>query len=155
MLQFRGGFAGKIQFGNALSGEGIKKAQDDFFSRHRRIGRHADVALPIEVVFVNTTILGHGFLIGFQAGEKFDAPEDPLGEVGGKLGRRSHQAVQAEGNRRAALVHLQMNVAGGSALGLVDQLLDDFRRGSFRIFRAWNCLLAGNDGWLEGFHGGS
>ena len=84
-----------------LAASGIKKAEDDFFSRDRRIGRHADVALPMDVAFVNTTVLRHGLLIGFQAREEFDAAKDALGDVGGKLRRRSHQAVEAEGNRRA------------------------------------------------------
>ena len=109
----------------------------------------------MNVASVNTTVLRHGLLIGFQARQEFDAAKHALGDVRGKAGRRSHQAVQAEGNRGAVMVHLQMNVAGGSAFGLVDQFFDDFRRGSLRVFRrrsrlcfaitmaGWKALMAG------------
>ena len=104
--------------------------------------------MPMNVAFVNPTVLGHGLLICLQTREKLDAAKHPLGEVGGRAGRRSHQAVQTEGNRRAVVVHLQMDVAGGSALGLVDQFFDDFRGGNVRVFRRRNWLPS--SGWLAG-----
>ena len=84
----------------------------------------------------NAAVLRQCFLIRFQPREKFDAAKNALGHFGGKFRAGRDDAVEPEGNLRRLAAHLQMNVARPGAFGLLDQVLQNFRRGRFRRFFA-------------------
>ena len=95
--------------------------------------------MGVEVGFVNAAVLREGFLVGLEAGEELDATEDAFGEGGGQPGGRGHDAVEAEGDRGFAGLHLEVDVAGAGALGLGDEAFENLG-GGFAGVRSLSAL---------------
>lgn len=56
----------------------LKQPQHDLFPRHCRIGRHANVLLPLHLLLRNPPILWHRILPGLQLRQVLDSAPDPL-----------------------------------------------------------------------------
>ena len=56
-------------------------------------------------------------------------PKTRSAMAAGQISRGCHHAVEAEGDRRGAGAHVEMDITGPGALGLRDETLQDLRRG--------------------------
>ena len=126
-----------------MAGDGIEKPQDDFFAGHGRISGHADVIFAAEVIVRNAAVLRQRFLIRLQPCQKFDPAKNAFRHFGGKSGAGSNDAVEAEVDLGRPAAHLEVDVARPGALGLMDQLLQNFRRGAVLVFLSHHGLSKG------------
>ena len=78
LLQLRGRLDGEVQLGQGLHRGGIEQPQHDLLARDRRIGRHADVILRLQLAALDAAILRQRVLIRLEPREKLDATEHPL-----------------------------------------------------------------------------
>src|SRR5262249_7114905 len=63
--------------------------------------------------------------------QKLDSPKNPIGDFLGQVGGRSHDPIETKGDPGDAVEHLKMDVAGRGLFGVVNQALQNFRRGLF------------------------
>ena len=131
LFEFGFGGSGQGQFAERLGRRGIEQAENDFFAGDGRIGGNADVVLDAEFVVRNPAVLRQRFLIRLQPRQKFDPAKNAFGHVGGQFASGSNDAVEPEADLGGLAAHLQVDVAGAGAFGLSNQLLQNFRRGSF------------------------
>ena len=90
--------------------------------------------LHAEVVVRNAAVLRQRFLIRLQPRQEFDPAKDAFGHVGGKFRAGSNDAVEAEVDLGGLAAHLQVDVARPGAFGLMNQLLQNFRRRAVWVF---------------------
>ena len=93
-----------------------------FFARNGGVGRHGRMSLRSQGRLFNPPILRQTILIGFKAGEEFDAAKDPFGNIRGQLAHFCHHAVEPESDSRGGPIHLQMDVAGLRRFGFCHHL---------------------------------
>ncbi len=143
----RGG--GQGQFAERYGRGRIEKPQDDFFAGHGRISGHADVVFAAEVIARNAAVLRQRILIRLQPRQKFDAAKDAVGHVVGKFGAGSNDAIEAEADLGRLAAHLEVDVARPGAFGLMDQLLQNFRRCAVLVFLNHHGLSKGCSNRLD------
>ena len=130
-FQLRDGGWRQDQFRERARGGTLKESQHDLLAGHGGIRGHAQIVLRAEIGFVDASVLGERVLIGLEAREKFNPPEQPLRHLLGDGGGRGHHAVQPEGHLRGGAEHLEMNVAGPGAFGLAHNFFEQLGRGCF------------------------
>jgi hypothetical protein len=141
-LQLCASFCGKIKLTEGTDFRGVEKAQNNFFTRYRRVGGDPDITPSLERILFDAAILREGLLVRLQTRKEFDAPKKPLGKSPWHFGRRCNDAIEPERHRGGLTKHLEVDIACVGSFGLVNKPFKKLRRRGFRIgsVKQWSVL---------------
>jgi hypothetical protein len=103
----------------------LEEAEDDLLAGDGGISGHPQIVPGADFGAINPAILREGFLVGFEAGEIFDAAKDTLGQVGRQVLDRHEHTIEAEGDGGAVAKGVQVDVAGSGGFGTLDEGFED------------------------------